>query len=143
MVGHGPRVPRPGWAGPSTGAVGGAGASPAAPGAPRHFSLAPADRLTRDARRPPSPPRASALTTPSDITGTRIIFARRGKYPHIDRSRLNFMQLLHCPSPSVAVLMIAACPRRQPRRRHSSPLSRFSEDLVTKRVPTNRGLGNL
>lgn len=36
--------------------------------------------------------------TPSDITGTRIIFARRGKYPHIDRARLNLMQSLHCPS---------------------------------------------
>lgn len=35
----------------------------------------------------------------SDITVARIIFARRGKYPHIDRARLNLMQLLHCPSP--------------------------------------------
>lgn len=42
--------------------------------------------------------RACALNT-TDITVARIIFARRGKYPHIDRARLNLMQLLHCPSP--------------------------------------------
>lgn len=61
-------------------------------------SLARARRPT-DARRRPSPLRARALHTPSDITDTRIIFTRRGKYPHIDRARLNLMQLLHWPSP--------------------------------------------
>lgn len=56
-----------------------------------------------DGREPQRTRATHACCHPSDIT-TRIIFARRGKYPHIDRARLNLMQLLHWPSPGCSFI---------------------------------------